>query len=103
ADGRTCSAVDAIATGGQAGTTSRIENYLGFPSGISGTELAERSVIQAGKFGVRIAVPSEVLHPKPHGGAYVVGLSDGREVVSRAVVIATGVRYRRLDVPDLEK
>jgi len=102
-DGLTVSAVDAIATGGQAGTTSRIENYLGFPSGISGTELAERSVIQAGKFGVRIAVPSEALSLKPHNGHYVVGLGDGREVISRAVVIATGARYRRLAVPQIEK
>ena len=96
-------AVEAIATGGQAGTTSRIENYLGFPSGISGTELAERSVIQAGKFGVRIAVPSEALSLKPHNGHYVVGLGDGRKVISRAVVIATGARYRRLAVADIEK
>ena len=102
-DGLTVSAVDAIATGGQAGTTSRIENYLGFPSGISGTELAERSVIQAGKFGVRIAVPSEALSLEPHSGHYVVGLGDGREVISRAVVIATGARYRRLAVPQIEK
>ena len=102
-DGLTVSAVDAIATGGQAGTTSRIENYLGFPSGISGTELADRSVIQAGKFGVRIAVPSEALSLKPHNGQYVVGLGDGRKVISRAVVIATGARYRRLAVPDIEK
>jgi len=102
-DGLTVSAVDAIATGGQAGTTSRIENYLGFPSGISGTELAERSVIQAGKFGVRIAVPSEALSLEPHNGHYVVRLGDGREVISRAVVIATGARYRRLAVPGIEK
>lgn len=102
-DGLSVAAVDAVATGGQAGTTSRIENYLGFPSGISGTELAERSVIQAGKFGVRIAVPCEALSLRPQGGQYAVGLNDGREVVARAVVIATGARYRRLDVPHLEK
>jgi len=102
-DGLTVSAVEALATGGQAGTTSRIENYLGFPSGISGSELAERSVIQADKFGVRIAVPSGALSLKPDNGHYVVGLGDGRKVTSRAVVIATGARYRRLAVPDIER
>ena len=102
-DGLTVSAVEALATGGQAGTTSRIENYLGFPSGISGSELAERSVIQADKFGVRIAVPSGARSMQPHDGNYVVGLEDGAEVISRAVVIATGARYRRLAVPDIER
>jgi thioredoxin reductase (NADPH) len=102
-DGLTVSALDAMAPGGQAGTTSRIENYLGFPSGVSGAELAERSVIQADKFGVRIAVPAEALSLKSRGGYYVVGFDDGIEVVSRTVMIATGVRYRRLAVPGIKK
>jgi len=102
-EGLTVSALDAMAPGGQAGTTSRIENYLGFPSGISGAELAERSVIQADKFGVRIAVPAEALSLKSRGGYYVVGFDDGIEVVSRTVMIATGARYRRLAVPGIKK
>jgi thioredoxin reductase (NADPH) len=102
-EGLTVAALDAMAPGGQAGTTSRIENYLGFPSGISGAELAERSVIQADKFGVRIAVPAEALSLKSRGGYYVVGFDDGIEVVSRTVMIATGARYRRLAVPGIKK
>ncbi|HEV7975375.1 FAD-dependent oxidoreductase [Amycolatopsis sp.] len=102
-EGLTVSALDAMAPGGQAGTTSRIENYLGFPSGVSGAELAERSVIQADKFGVRVAVPAEALSLKSRGGYYVVGFDDGIEIVSRTVMIATGARYRRLAVPGIKK
>ena len=102
-DGLVVSALDALAPGGQAGTSSRIENYLGFPSGISGSELAERSVIQADKFGVRVAVPAEAVTLRATDGHYVVGIREGVEVASRAVVIATGAHYRRLDVPDVER
>jgi len=102
-EGLTVSAFDAMAPGGQAGTTSRIENYLGFPSGISGAELAERSVIQADKFGVRIAVPAEACALEARGGLYAVVFDDGIEIVARTVVIATGARYRRLAVPGTEK
>ncbi|WP_020664664.1 FAD-dependent oxidoreductase [Amycolatopsis benzoatilytica] len=101
-DGLLLSAFDGLAAGGQAGTTSRIENYLGFPPGISGAELAERSVIQAAKFGVRVAVPAEARTLEARGGHYVVGFDDGIEIVSRAVVIASGARYRRLVVPGIE-
>ncbi|MET7995900.1 FAD-dependent oxidoreductase [Amycolatopsis sp. NPDC005232] len=101
-DGLRLSAFDAVAPGGQAGTTSRIENYLGFPPGISGAELAERSVIQAAKFGVRVAVPAEARSLEPRGGRFAVGFDDGIEIVTRAVVIATGARYRRLVVPGIE-
>jgi thioredoxin reductase (NADPH) len=95
-------AIDAIATGGQAGTASRIENYLGFPSGISGAELAERATLQAEKFGARIAVPAEAVAFRRENGHYVVGLDDCDEIAARTVVVATGVRYRKLAVPDLE-
>jgi thioredoxin reductase (NADPH) len=95
--------VEGTATGGQAGATSRIENYLGFPSGISGMELAERSAIQADKFGGRITVPAAALDLRPHGGNHVVSLDDDTEITARAVVIATGVRYRRLPVPGIER
>ncbi|EMD26066.1 FAD-dependent oxidoreductase [Amycolatopsis azurea] len=102
-DGLRLSAFDATAAGGQAGTTSRIENYLGFPPGISGAELAERSVIQAAKFGARVAVPAEARTLEARDGHYAVGFDEGIEIVSRAVVIATGARYRRLVVPGIEK
>ena len=96
-------ALDAVATGGQAGTASKIENYLGFPSGISGAELAERATIQAEKFGARISVPAEASALSEEDGHYIVSLDDGEQVAARTVVIATGVRYRRLDVPRIEE
>lgn len=94
--------VDAIATGGQAGTSSKIENYLGFPAGISGAELAERAVIQAGKFGAKIQVPGDATGLRARNDRYTVDLGGGGELSGRTVVIATGARYRRLDVPHLE-
>ena len=95
-------AVDAVATGGQAGTSSKIENYLGFPSGISGAELAERATIQAEKFGARIGVPCQAVSLRRDDGHYVVGLDDGQELAARTVVVATGVHYRKLPIAGLE-
>jgi thioredoxin reductase (NADPH) len=94
--------LDAIATGGQAGTSPRIENYLGFPSGISGSELAERAELQAEKFGARIIVPAEAIALEAENGHHVVSLGHEGEVAAQTIVIATGVHYRKLDVPDLE-
>jgi thioredoxin reductase (NADPH) len=94
--------VEAIATGGQAGTSARIENYLGFPAGISGGELAERAEVQARKFGARLSIPSEGAALVPRAAHYDVVLDDGSAVSSRCVVIATGARYRKLDIPALE-
>ena len=94
--------VDAIATGGQAGASSRIENYLGFPAGISGAELAERATIQSRKFGARLTVPAEACTLEQGDDHYDVHLADASVVSSRTVVIATGARYRKLDVPGLE-
>jgi thioredoxin reductase (NADPH) len=91
--------LDATAAGGQAGTSSCIENYLGFPSGISGAELAERAVLQARKFGARFAVPAEATAIQPDGGRYRVRLADRTSLTSPLVVLATGARYRRLDLP----
>jgi thioredoxin reductase (NADPH) len=102
-EGLTTVVLDAIAVGGQAGTTMRIENYLGFPAGISGTELATRASIQASKFGARVAVPADAASLSLDHGNHIVGLADGNSLVGRAVVIATGAHYRRLDVPDLER
>jgi thioredoxin reductase (NADPH) len=93
--------IDAVATGGQAATSSRIENYLGFPAGISGSELAERAVLQAEKFGARIAVPARATGLGRHNGYHVVQLADGGEINGRTIVIATGAKYRRLQVPRL--
>jgi thioredoxin reductase (NADPH) len=95
-------ALDGVATGGQAGTSSRIENYLGFPSGISGAELTDRAVLQAEKFGARFAVPAEATSIAEDGGYYRVQLADGTSLTSTLVLIATGARYRRLDVPRLD-
>jgi thioredoxin reductase (NADPH) len=96
-------ALESIALGGQAGTSSRIENYLGFPVGLSGFELASRALIQANKFGARTAVPLEAIGLRREKGHYRIGLSEGDEVVARSVIAATGARYRRLDVPRLER
>jgi thioredoxin reductase (NADPH) len=95
--------LDAIATGGQAGTSSRIENYLGFPAGISGAELAERAAIQARKFGAQISVPAEAVALEEHDGHHAIRLDEGGAVTARTVLIATGVHYRRLPVPRLEE
>ena len=101
-EGMQVTALDGVATGGQAATSSRIENYLGFPSGISGADLADRAVLQAEKFGARFAVPAEVTAIAQDSGYYRVHLADGTSLTSTSVVIATGVRYRRLDVPRLD-
>lgn len=102
-EGLTTIVVDAVATGGQAGTSSRIENYLGFPAGISGGELADRAVIQAEKFGARFAVPGEATKLSERDGNHAVTLDDGETLHARTVVIATGARYRKLPVPRLEE
>jgi thioredoxin reductase (NADPH) len=95
--------LDAVAAGGQAGTSTRIENYLGFPGGISGMELAERAILQAGKFGARLLVPAEAVGFCRHEDHYRVRLGEEETVESRAVVIATGARYRQLDVPRIDE
>jgi thioredoxin reductase (NADPH) len=95
--------LDAVATGGQAARTSSIENYLGFPSGISGGELAERAVVQAEKFGARKAVPAEVVGLEQRDGDHVVSLAGGGHVAARCVIVATGVRIRRLPIQGLEQ
>jgi thioredoxin reductase (NADPH) len=91
--------VDALAAGGQAGTSSLIENYLGFPAGISGDELTRNALFQAQKFGAKITVPAEVRSLGLDGGERVVTLTDGTRVRTRCVLVASGVEYRKLDVP----
>jgi thioredoxin reductase (NADPH) len=100
-EGLTTVVVDGVAAGGQAATSSRIENYLGFPSGISGAELAERAVIQAEKFGAELTVSTEAAALDFSDGRYIVTLDDGTAMSTRAVLIATGARYRKLDVARL--
>jgi thioredoxin reductase (NADPH) len=95
--------IEAVATGGQAGTSPRIENYLGFPAGISGAELAERAVIQTRKFGAQIIVPAQATALGEADGRYTVRLDDGTSVTGLAVLIATGARYRRPAVARLEE
>jgi thioredoxin reductase (NADPH) len=87
------------APGGQAGTSSRIENYLGFPSGLTGADLTRRAVAQARKFGVEMLTPQEACGLRVDGQYRVLTLSDGSEVSTRALLIASGVSYRSLDVP----
>jgi thioredoxin reductase (NADPH) len=94
--------VDMLAFGGQAGASSRIENYLGFPTGISGGDLTQRAVVQAEKFGAQLTSPCTAASLHEEAGHLVVRLSDGTDVAGRAVIIASGARYRRLDVPRLE-
>jgi thioredoxin reductase (NADPH) len=94
--------IESTVLGGQAGTSRRIENYLGFPAGISGTELTSRAVTQARKFRARTATPYRALALEPGDGRHLVRLEDEHEVAARAVVLATGADYRRLPVADLE-
>jgi thioredoxin reductase (NADPH) len=91
--------LEAVAAGGQAGTSSKIENYLGFPAGISGGELAERAVIQARRFGAELTVPATAVALEAEDGHHVVRLESGEHVGGHAVVIASGVRYRKLGLP----
>jgi len=93
--------IESTALGGQAGSSRRIENYLGFPAGITGTELTSRAVMQARKFNARTASPYRALSLEPLDTGYVVRLEDERDIVARAVVLATGAQYRRLPVDNL--
>jgi thioredoxin reductase (NADPH) len=102
-EGLDTQAIDAVAFGGQASTSSRIENYLGFPAGISGSELAARAALQAGKFGARLMVPAEAVGFAREDGHYSVRLAGGETVNGRTVIVATGAQYRQLDVPDMER
>jgi thioredoxin reductase (NADPH) len=93
--------VESTALGGQAGSSRRIENYLGFPAGISGGELTSRAVNQVRKFGARPATPYAALSLEPGDGRHVVRLEEGHEIAARTVVLATGAAYRRLPVDGL--
>ena len=95
--------LEQMAAGGQAGTSSKIENYLGFPTGLSGAELAGRAQIQADKFGAKLSIPSEVETLSFADNLSVLKLTNGEQIRCNALVIASGAEYRKLDVPNREK
>lgn len=102
-EGLSVLALDAGNPGGQAGTSSKIENYLGFPTGVSGQELTERAVVQALKFGVSLTSPAKASALERDGDAFCLSLEDGRKVRSKSIVIATGAQYQRLPLDNLER
>ena len=93
--------VESTALGGQAGSSRRIENYLGFPAGISGSELTSRAVTQARKFNARSATPYRAIALEPGNGRHIVRLEEGHVIAARSVILATGAQYRRLPVEGL--
>ncbi|HEY1336015.1 MAG TPA: FAD-dependent oxidoreductase, partial [Bryobacteraceae bacterium] len=95
--------VEREAPGGQAGLSSRIENYLGFPSGLSGGDLARRAVAQARRFGVEILAPQEVVKVRREGPYNLITMADGGELSCHAMIIASGVQWRKLSVPGIER
>ena len=95
--------LESTAPGGQAGSSMRIENYLGFPTGITGSELADRAVLQADKFGARISIPTPVINLSFDQAYSVLGLEGGETVVAKCLLIATGAEYRRLGVEGCER
>lgn len=95
--------IEREAPGGQAGLSSRIENYLGFPAGLSGGDLARRAVMQARRFGVEILAPQEVIGLRVDGPYRIIKLQGGNEISCHALLIATGVQWRMLDVPGIER
>jgi thioredoxin reductase (NADPH) len=93
--------IEMTGVGGQAGASSRIENYLGFPTGISGGDLTERAVVQAEKFGAHFTSPCTAASLREEAGHLIIRLSDGTDVAARAVIVASGASYRRLDADRL--
>jgi thioredoxin reductase (NADPH) len=103
ADGLHTLLIEREAPGGQAGRSSRIENYLGFPTGLSGNDLARRAVTQARRFGAEILAPQEVKGVRIEGSTRVLVLADGTEIGCRALLIATGIAFRKLELPGADK
>src|SRR5579859_7361132 len=95
--------IEREAPGGQAGMSSRIENYLGFPTGLSGGDLARCAVFQAQRFGVEILSPQEAVGIRTEGSYRIIKLADGNEISCHALMIATGVQWRRLDAPGIDR
>ena len=95
--------IEREAPGGQAGMSSRIENYLGFPTGLSGNDLARRAVVQAQRFGVEILAPQEAVGVRTEGSYRIIKLADGSEISCHALMIASGVQWRRLEAPGIDR
>jgi thioredoxin reductase (NADPH) len=95
--------LDSVTIGGQAGTSSRIENYAGFPNGISGEALTGRTAVQAMRLGARLNAPCEVVGLRSEAGFHVITLADGSEIPTRAVIVASGARYQRLPLAELDR
>ena len=95
--------LEKTAPGGQAGCSSKIENYMGFPTGLSGTDLANRALLQAQKFGAQFTTPAEVVAIKCNSHYNVLKLANGESITSRCILIATGVSYRKLEIEGCEK
>jgi thioredoxin reductase (NADPH) len=95
--------IEREAPGGQAGMSSRIENYLGFPNGLSGGDLARRAVVQAQRFGVEILSPQEATAVRTEGSYRIIKLADGSELSCHALMIATGVQWRLLEAPGIDR
>jgi len=95
--------IEQAAPGGQAGMSSRIENYLGFPTGLSGGDLARRAVVQAQRFGVEILSPQEAVGVRTEGSYRIIKLADGSELSCHTLMIATGVQWRRLEAPGIDR
>ncbi len=102
-EGLTTLGLEMATVGGQAGGSSRIENYLGFPTGISGGDLTQRAFVQAERFGAHLTAPCAATALREEAGHLVVTLVDGSEVAARAVIVASGARYRRLDAERIEE
>ena len=95
--------IEREAPGGQAGMSSRIENYLGFPNGLSGGDLARRAVVQAQRFGVEILSPQEAIGVRIEGPYRIIKLADGSEISCHALMISAGVQWRRLEAPGIDR
>lgn len=95
--------LDKIGPGGQAGTSSKIENYMGFPTGLSGSDLAGRAMLQAEKFGATLFAPAEVIRLTSENGYHQLGLESGEEVTAKCILIASGASYRKLAVDGCER
>jgi thioredoxin reductase (NADPH) len=102
-EGLATAVIDGMGVGGQIGTTSKIENYLGFPVGVSGREFAERALLQVLRFGARLLVPSTAVGLSRRGDDHLIRLDTGGELTARTVILATGVTYREFDAVGLER
>ncbi len=102
-EGLTTTLIEKRAPGGQAGTSSRIENYLGFPNGLSGAELSRRAISQASRFGAELLSPQEVVDISLKDNYKIITLADGSVINAKTVIITTGVDYRSLEATDVEK